>query len=754
MATEHPKTFWAGAALASLAPLLGYLLTLCPWLFWRDAPEFSMVPFLLDISHPPGSPTYALLGKLVSFLPLGSVAFRANLLSALFGSAASLAVYLLSVRMLGLTACAGEKGGWREPLTYAVAAGVAGLFAFAAANWYWAVVAEVYTLHLLLVAAGLYFAVRYLEPRGNGEGDRPAGHACLSVFLVALGAGVHPNLILFLPGLTLFFLLTARGRLNASETLLVVLFLFLGLSVFLYLPVRSATHLVYDHGNPETMRQLVDHLTARAYAERLYHYPWSRILEHWAGVPRMIAGQIGFPALLLGGFGIVILLWRRLSLALLLLLLAAANLWLVKDWTAAFGYLPVLLVWSLLAGIGVVELVSRGLRRLEAGGVALTGRGLTLVLVLLACLVALLQARAGWATADKHGHWLAGRHGKAALDCLPEGSILVSAEDHLSYAVHYLQYVENYRTDVAHIHQAYLPYRDALLERWPELDWGLPEFPEFRTPLAPLLAQMNRHPVFLDRSERTQGFVPIEWLVPYGIVFQVMPEPTETIDEPLLGRHAAVYNRFFQPILSNPWFNPHDWTAREVYASIHNGFGEYFFRRGYPALSELSFQSAKETCPECSEAYGNLVGLYIARQDLESARRMAEEGLALFPDNANLLANLGLLYERGGDADRAVTTYRRALVRDPSLDRARLSLAKLLLSSGRGGEAVPEFRFLWERASDHDLRLRAGTFLAAMLYERGNRERAREILSVILAEEPEHEEARALLSQMESGQER
>src|SRR5450759_4703222 len=54
----------------------------------RRLAEMQKAPPALDIAHPTGYPTYVLLGKLWSFLPIGSVAFRMNLLSAVYAAVA------------------------------------------------------------------------------------------------------------------------------------------------------------------------------------------------------------------------------------------------------------------------------------------------------------------------------------------------------------------------------------------------------------------------------------------------------------------------------------------------------------------------------------------------------------------------------------------------------------------------------------------------------------------------------------------
>jgi hypothetical protein len=81
-------------ALASL-----YVLTLRTSIYWNDAPEFVDVAYTLGIAHPPGSPTYALLAKLATLVPLGGITARVHLFSAACAVGA-LALCALCVRRL------------------------------------------------------------------------------------------------------------------------------------------------------------------------------------------------------------------------------------------------------------------------------------------------------------------------------------------------------------------------------------------------------------------------------------------------------------------------------------------------------------------------------------------------------------------------------------------------------------------------------------------------------------------------------
>ena len=135
---------------AALLPV--YLLTMSSAVGQADTFEFQVVAPQLGIAHPTGYPLYLLLGKLFSLLPLGTVAWRLNFASAVYGTLAAVVVFRLALDLL------------RRPL-----AALAGAVALGFVPIYWgqAIVAEVYTLHALLVATALWLMVRLVA------GERP-----------------------------------------------------------------------------------------------------------------------------------------------------------------------------------------------------------------------------------------------------------------------------------------------------------------------------------------------------------------------------------------------------------------------------------------------------------------------------------------------------------------------------------------------------------------------------------------------------
>jgi hypothetical protein len=73
--------------------LLVYLLTLAPTLTWAhdgaDGGDLVVAVLTGGVPHPPGYPTYLLLGSLFARLQVGGPAFRLNLMSAVSAAAAA-----------------------------------------------------------------------------------------------------------------------------------------------------------------------------------------------------------------------------------------------------------------------------------------------------------------------------------------------------------------------------------------------------------------------------------------------------------------------------------------------------------------------------------------------------------------------------------------------------------------------------------------------------------------------------------------
>ena len=205
--TPPPDPVWsradglAGLVSAAIAGVL-YFWTAAPNVTLLDSGEFLVAAQHFGVPHPTGYPLWTLLAWLFQLLPLGNAAWEINLFSGLCGALATglvAALFSSSARwMLG-----GRLERW-PGLNFAVSLTVALLFAFSASMWSQAVIAEVYTLHALLI--GLFLASLYLWLR------KPESLALLLLpfFLLALSFSNHQLSIALAPLPLLAVLLVQR----------------------------------------------------------------------------------------------------------------------------------------------------------------------------------------------------------------------------------------------------------------------------------------------------------------------------------------------------------------------------------------------------------------------------------------------------------------------------------------------------------------------------------------------------------------
>ena len=129
------KHEWPHLLAVFLFTLLVYLWSAPRTVVLEDDGLFILAAYFNGIAHPPGYPLYTLLGHFMTKLPFGSVAYRVHMLSALFGA-------------LG---CAGLWWFMRHLLVGRIYAYTVSLaFGFSQVYWSQAIIAEVYTLNVLL----------------------------------------------------------------------------------------------------------------------------------------------------------------------------------------------------------------------------------------------------------------------------------------------------------------------------------------------------------------------------------------------------------------------------------------------------------------------------------------------------------------------------------------------------------------------------------------------------------------------------
>src|SRR6185369_7124345 len=86
--------------MAFTIPFAIYMLTLAPSVTFFDSGEFLTAAYSLGSAHSPGYPLFLMFVKPFTWLPLGNIAFRINMATALSSSLACLGVYFLTIYLL------------------------------------------------------------------------------------------------------------------------------------------------------------------------------------------------------------------------------------------------------------------------------------------------------------------------------------------------------------------------------------------------------------------------------------------------------------------------------------------------------------------------------------------------------------------------------------------------------------------------------------------------------------------------------
>ncbi len=342
-----------------------------------DPTEYTFIANILGIAHPPGYAFITLVGHLIqNLIPIGDPVWRMHLLAAM----AAVLACLFVLGIVRTVACNLQPATCNLHLFSAV---LAALLVGTAVNiWQHAIHANPHIITGTFLMANLYFLTRWwAETDGKRLSVNGYRNKWLYVFCFSAGLGVthHPLTVFGFPAYALFILwvwlrgitnyelrITKKVGLLVAEkwktVLVMVGFALVGLSVWLYFPLRSPT----TPFGPTTMNTLdgfLAHVLARGLSDSLPYYSLvelpHRALVFWT----LLRLQYGLPFIALAGVGLY-RLWTTAvfrPLALLYTLAFAANyaftMSLRQQDIMAYLLGPLMLI-GMLAGLGLVILLN------------------------------------------------------------------------------------------------------------------------------------------------------------------------------------------------------------------------------------------------------------------------------------------------------------------------------------------------------------------------------------------------------------
>src|SRR5882672_234000 len=158
---------WWSFSITTLLVFIGYWWTLAPDLTLQDCGELATGSFYAGVPHPPGYPVWTLYSWLFTLLPIGNIAYRVAISSAVAGALSCGLVDMMVSRgsSMMIEGIAELKTVDRrlESALCIVSGFVAGtLIGFNGFMWSQAVIVEVYTLSMLSLTGVLLCLFRWI----------------------------------------------------------------------------------------------------------------------------------------------------------------------------------------------------------------------------------------------------------------------------------------------------------------------------------------------------------------------------------------------------------------------------------------------------------------------------------------------------------------------------------------------------------------------------------------------------------------
>ncbi len=439
------------ALLIFCTVLAVYNATLTPSLSYKspDGNEMATIPYILGLAHSTGYPLYTWLGKLFTYIPIGDVAHRVNLMSAVMGAGGVVLLYKI---MRELTSVKKSSHQWISRIASGF---TALLFAFSVTFWSQTGIAEVYSPNIFMICLVVWLLLRWARAMEEGE---PKAMKWLWAFGLAYGLslGTHMSNLGFAPGFALFILLVDwRILIHLKELLGTAAAFGLGILQFAWLPYKASTlnDAPMMHNAPHTLQGIYNY-TLGAFPQFKFAFPLTAIPERIVLYLYLLKQQYFLVGILLGFHGLTEMLLRKPKRFFLFVTMYLAQVIFFIQYRAFdldVFFIPANVIFAIFIGFSVYHLAEYlwGL----VGGLSGIGFylvkptvGFLLILVLLTPLVK--ELKINWAINDYSEDISINDFYDNVWKLLPLDSVILGRSGVFGYDMFYFRLVYDVRPDV------------------------------------------------------------------------------------------------------------------------------------------------------------------------------------------------------------------------------------------------------------------------------------------------------------------
>ncbi|MCL5019901.1 MAG: DUF2723 domain-containing protein [Patescibacteria group bacterium] len=436
---------------------------------------------MLGVPHPPGSPLYILVGRVMSFIPFLDYGLRVNLIAAIVSAFTILLLFLTIVRLI--KEWRGEPQSVEDKIILNASAIIGALaFTFSDTFWFNAVEAEVYSAAMFFTALVLYLILLWMDAYKDYHSIR---YLVLIFYLMGLSLGIHLESFLVVPTIFLLVWFTDKKIFFRYDLwFLLIIFVIIGYSTYLSIYIRANLNPPINENNPDTWDGMMKYLNREQYgSESMILGIFKRAAPFWEyqlkkmffryftwqyigrgatiGPDGYIVENLSFNGLyglpfLLGLIGFYHHLksdWKR-WLAILALFIVTGpllNIYLNQPEPQPrerdYVYVGCFFAYAIWIGMGVTYLLTYvykvladrpGIKNLAAGG----------VIAFCALIVPANLFQFNFDSHDRMGNYVAWDHSYNILETCEPNAIIFTNGDNDTFPVWYLQQVMGIRKDV------------------------------------------------------------------------------------------------------------------------------------------------------------------------------------------------------------------------------------------------------------------------------------------------------------------
>ncbi len=276
------------AVFSFLIPFIIYLLTMERKLIGGDTGWYALEIPAMQVFVPTGYPTFSMLGKLITYLPVGDLAYRLNLFSVIFGALTILFLFLSINRLV------------KNDLVSLLSSFC---FAFIFAFWHVANRLEFDTLNSFFIILVIFSAIVYNENKTR---------KFLYFFFFSLGLSLtnHPIAFFVVPAIFLYVVIVNPRIFKSVKAIFgSILFFILPLLSYLYIPIRS----LQGYGEVTSLQKFFYYITGRSVTGKLHggHFTDRNIIE-------VLGVFKGYLNILYRSYGIVLIIIAIIGLVFLI----------------------------------------------------------------------------------------------------------------------------------------------------------------------------------------------------------------------------------------------------------------------------------------------------------------------------------------------------------------------------------------------------------------------------------------------------